>query len=73
MFTEIAVLFGLSRLADAGMTLGFLHFGVSAGMLSRSLLSPLLTLCTIVACTLWGFRSLRREGVRVRIGGPAFG
>src|SRR4051794_33296774 len=70
MFTEIAVLFGLSRLADAGMTLSFLHFGVSAGMLSRSLLSPLLTLCTIGACTVWGFRSLRREGVRVRLGNP---
>ncbi|HEU5270425.1 MAG TPA: hypothetical protein VFU36_10930 [Jatrophihabitans sp.] len=70
MFTEIAVLFGLSRLADAGMTLSFLHFGVSAGMLSRSLLSPLLTLCTIGACTIWGFRSLRREGVRVRLGNP---
>ena len=71
MFTEIAVLFGLSRLADAGMTLSFLHFGVSGAMLSRSLLSPLLTLCTIGACTIWGFRSLRREGVQVRIGSPA--
>jgi len=71
MFTEIAILFGVSRLADAGMTLSFLHFGVSAGMLSRSICSPLLTLCTIGVCTVWGFRRLRREGVRVRLGAPA--
>jgi len=71
MFTEIAVLFGLSRLADAGMTLSFLHHGVSAGLMSRSLFSPLLTLTTIAVCAFWGTRRLRREGVTIRLGAPA--
>ena len=31
MFTQIALLWGLGRLIDAGMSLGFLHLGLDAG------------------------------------------
>jgi hypothetical protein len=65
MFTQVALLWGGSRLIDAGMSVGFLVVGLQAGLLSRAVLSPLLTVLTVVACTLWGRRALRREGVLV--------
>ncbi|HJQ02311.1 MAG TPA: hypothetical protein VJ851_11980 [Jatrophihabitans sp.] len=71
MFTEIALIFGISRLADAGMTIGFLRLGVNEGLLSRSLFSPLLTMLTIALCIAWGTHSMRREGVRIRFHRPA--
>ncbi len=67
MFTQIALLWGVSRLADAGMSLGFLRFGVDAGLLSRGLFSPLLTGVTVIVCIGWGVHSLRRDGVRLRM------
>src|SRR5258706_2335038 len=48
MFTQTAALWGVGRLLDAGMSLGALHFGVSVGLLSRGLLSGLLTAFMIV-------------------------
>lgn len=70
LFTEVAILWGLSRLADAGMNLSFLHWsGVSAGLLSRGLLSPVLTGLSIALCTWWGVRSFRREGITLRLAG----
>jgi len=71
MFTQVALLWGLSRLADAGMSVGLLHFGVNTGLLSRGVFSPILTAVTIVACAGWGIRSLRRDGVRLRLGPAA--
>jgi hypothetical protein len=65
MFSQVALLWGGSRLIDAGMSLGFLSLGVEAGLLSRAVLSPVLTVLTVVVCTLWGRRALRREGVRL--------
>jgi hypothetical protein len=71
LFTEVAVVWGLSRIADAGMNLSFLHFGVSAGLLSRGLLSPLLTAATIALCVWWGLRTFRREGINLKLAKPA--
>jgi hypothetical protein len=67
LFTEVAVVWGLSRIADAGMNLSFLRFGVDAGLLSRGLLSPLLTGATICLCTWWGMRTFRREGINLKL------
>jgi hypothetical protein len=71
MFSQVALIWGVSRLADAGMNLGFMHFGLDAGLLSRALLSPLLTVATVAICTFWGVRVLRRDGVRLRLGTAA--
>jgi hypothetical protein len=72
MFTEVAVIWGFSRMVDVAINLGFLHRGVEAGLWARGLLSPLLTLTAVAVCTAWGWRSLRRNGIRLKISaGPA--
>ena len=73
MFTEVAVIWGLSRIVDVALNLGFLHRGVDAGLWARGLLSPLLTVLAVVVCTAWGWRSLRRNGIRLKVSaaGPA--
>jgi hypothetical protein len=73
MFTEVAVIWGFSRLVDVALNLGFLHRGVDAGLWARGLLSPLLTIVAVAVCTAWGWRSLRRNGISLRISanGPA--
>jgi hypothetical protein len=69
VFTQVALLWGLSRLLDAGMSLGFLHWGVEAGLLSRGMLSGLLTTITVLVCASHGWRKLcRLPGVTLRIG-----
>lgn len=67
MFTEVAVIWGVSRLIDVAMNLGFLHRGVDAGLWARGLLSPLLTVTAVAVCTAWGWRSLRRNGIRIKL------
>jgi hypothetical protein len=68
MFTQVALVWGVSRLIDAGMSLGLLHFGIGFGLLSRGLFSGLLTAVTIVVCAAWGARALRRlPGVTLRL------
>jgi hypothetical protein len=67
MFMQVAALWGLGRLIDAGMSMAFLHWSVDAGLLSRGVLSPVLTVLTVAACTLWGWRALRRAGVSLRL------
>ena len=67
LFSEVAVVWGLSRVADAGMNLSFLRFGVDAGLISRGLLSPLLTGVTILICTWWGLRTFKREGIHLKL------
>lgn len=72
LFTEVALLWGLSRVADAGLSLGSLHWGLDAGVLSRGTLSIVLTVASILACAAWGWRRLHRiPGVRVTVGKPA--
>jgi len=67
LFSEVAVVWGLSRLADAGMNFGFLRWGIEQALLSRGLLSPLLTALTVLFCTWWGVRRFRREGIRLKV------
>jgi hypothetical protein len=67
MFTEVAVIWGFSRIVDVALNLGFLHRGVDAGLWARGLLSPLLTVLAVAVCTAWGWRSLRRNGISLKI------
>jgi hypothetical protein len=67
LFTQVSMVWGGSRLVDAAMSIGLLHWGVDAGLLSRGVLSGMLTTLTIVGCALWGWRSLRRlPGITLR-------
>ena len=60
MFTQVALLWGIGRVLDAGMSLGALHWGLDAGLLSRGVFSGVLTTITVAVCTVWGWRCLRR-------------
>nr|WP_024874251.1 hypothetical protein [Saccharomonospora piscinae] len=60
VFVNVALMWGGSRLLDAAMTLGFLQWSLDAGLLSRGVLSGLLTALTIAACAGHGWRALRR-------------
>jgi hypothetical protein len=69
MFVQVSLLWGVSRLLDAGMSLGILHFGLVAGIFSRGILSGILTALSIGACAYFGWTRLHRiEGVTVRFG-----
>jgi hypothetical protein len=69
MFAQVSLLWGVSRLLDAGMSLGVLHWGVAAGLFSRGVFSGLLTTLSVGVCAYWGWSRLRRiEGVRFRFG-----
>ena len=69
MFVQVSLLWGISRLLDAGMSLGVLHWGIAAGVFSRGLFSGLLTALSVGACSYWGWSRLRRiEGLRFRFG-----
>ncbi|KAA9160409.1 hypothetical protein FPZ12_017560 [Amycolatopsis acidicola] len=69
VFVEVALLWGGSRLIDAAMTLGFLHWGVEAGLFSRGVLSGLLTALTVAVCAGHGWRKLRKvPGLTLRMG-----
>jgi hypothetical protein len=72
MFTQVAVVWGIGRLIDAGMSLGFLRFGIDFGLLSRGVFSGLLTAVMVVACAAWGARCIRRlPGIKLRFGAVA--
>lgn len=60
MFTQVSLLWGGSRVLDAVMSVGFLHWGVDAGLLSRGMLSTLLTVASVALCAYWGWTRLRR-------------
>lgn len=65
MFVQVSLLWGISRLLDAGMSLGVLHWGVAAGVFSRGAFSGLLTALSVGVCAYWGWSRLRRiEGLR---------
>ncbi|MBK1788199.1 hypothetical protein [Prauserella cavernicola] len=67
VFVNVALLWGASRLIDAAMTVGFLHWSVEAGLFSRGVLSGLLTALTIAVCAGHGWRALQRlPGVTLR-------
>jgi hypothetical protein len=68
MFAQVALLWGFSRIVDAGMSLGFLRWGLDAGLMSRGMLSSLLTVTTVVACAYWGWSRLNRvPGVQLSL------
>lgn len=72
MFVQVSLLWGLSRLFDAGLSLGVLHWGLAAGVFSRGICSSLLTVLSIGVCAYWGWSRLRRiEGVRFQFGPSA--
>jgi len=60
VFTQTAALWGLGRLIDAGMSIGFLHMGVDFAILSRGVFSTALTILMVIVCAGWGIYSLRR-------------
>lgn len=60
IFINVSLIWGVSRLIDAGMSIGSLRFGVDYGLLSRGLLSTLLTVATIAICVVWGWRRIRQ-------------
>lgn len=66
MFRDVAVLWGLSRVADAALNFLFLRSGVNYGLFARGVISPLLTVLTVAACSYVGWRALRSEGIRLR-------
>jgi hypothetical protein len=67
MFSQIALLWGVSRVADAAMSLALLHLGIGVGIVSRGVFSPLLSLLTVALSAAWGLRALRRDGIRLRL------
>ena len=60
VFIQVSLVWGTSRLVDAAMSVGSLQFGVDAGLLSRGVLSTLLTIATIAVCAVWGWRRMRQ-------------
>ncbi|MEV4539697.1 hypothetical protein AB0J82_38570 [Asanoa sp. NPDC049518] len=71
VFVQTAALWGIGRLVDAGMSMGFLHLGLDAAVLSRGVFSGILTAVMVAVCAGWGIRALRRmPDVSFRIGLP---
>ena len=71
LFIQVSVLWGATRILDAGMNLGALHLGLTAGVLSRLVLSGGLTVVSIGLCAYWGWTRLgRMEDVEVRMAAP---
>lgn len=67
MFAQVAVVWGGSRLLDAGMSFLLLRWGIDAGLLSRGVFSGVLTTLTIIGCAYWGWRCLGRiPGITLR-------
>jgi hypothetical protein len=60
IFVNVSLIWGVSRLIDVGMSVGSLRFGVDTGLLSRGLLSTLLTVATVALCAVWGWRQIRQ-------------
>ncbi|HEU4568067.1 MAG TPA: VC0807 family protein [Marmoricola sp.] len=70
MFIQVSLLWGVSRLLDAGMSIGVLHWGLAAGIFSRGVFSGALTAISVLVCAYWGWSRLRRiPGVEFRLGG----
>lgn len=60
MFSQVCILWGLSRLIDVGMSMGFLRLGARDALLSRGVFSTALTGLTVLVCIAWGWSRLRR-------------
>jgi uncharacterized membrane protein len=66
MFRDVALLWGASRLISAGLSLGMMHSSVSAGLMARGVIAPVLTVVSVLACAAWGWRCLSLDGVSLR-------
>jgi hypothetical protein len=66
MFTQVALIWGVSRVIDATMSLGFLRSGLDLALLGRGIFSPLLSLVTVGISAVLGWRALARDGIRLR-------
>jgi hypothetical protein len=67
MFAQVAVVWGGSRLLDAGMTVVFLRWGIDAGLLSRGVFSGVLTALTILSAAATGVgAACRLPGITLR-------
>lgn len=60
IFINVSLIWGVSRLIDVAMSVGFLQLSLDAGILSRGVLSTLLTVATIAVCAIWGWRRIRQ-------------
>jgi hypothetical protein len=60
IFINVSLIWGVPRLIDVGMSVGSLHFGVDAGLLSRGLFSTLLTVATMALWAIWGWRQIQQ-------------
>jgi hypothetical protein len=58
----LAMLWGLSRLADAAVNYGLLHSGAHTGLLTRGALAA----ASLLVCAGWARRALRANGVELR-------
>ena len=67
MFRDVAILWGLSRVVTALLSFQMLRVGTDAGLFARGVVSPLVTVLAVAVCTWWGWRSLRADGVRLRV------
>ncbi|MEP9383301.1 VC0807 family protein [Nocardioides sp. KR10-350] len=72
IFIEVALIWGFTRVLDAGISLNsLLSWGADAGVLVRGILSVGLTALSVAGCAYWGWRRIHRiPGVRFRFGVP---
>lgn len=70
VFIEVALIWGFTRVLDAGISLNsLLSWGADAGVLVRGILSIGLTALSVAGCAYWGWRRIHRiPGVRFRFG-----
>jgi hypothetical protein len=75
VFIEVALIWGFTRVLDAGISLNsLLSWGADASVLVRGILSLGLTALSVVGCAYWGWRRVHRiPGVRFRFGGVKAG
>ena len=67
IFVNVSLVWGVSRLIDVGMSVSTMHLGFGAGLLSRGVLSTLLSAATVAVCAIWGWRRMRQvPGVTFR-------
>jgi hypothetical protein len=63
MFSQVALLWAVSRVVDAAVTTYMYSESTNAGMISRSTFTPVLSALSIAGCVAFGMRALRRDGV----------
>lgn len=68
LVTRVTVMWGVSRMLDAAMSLGLLHWGLGFVLVSRPFFSGVISVLTVGLCAAWALRTLRRmPGVTLRL------